>query len=119
MGRSVPAIDFFAPLVIFSDEAIEFCLSMECLFSLPLRQAMGMAQSLLGLASLDWPVPDYSTVGRRQKTLRVASEVARTTTGLHLLVDSTGFQMSGKGEWKTKKLGTDHRLQWRQVHFWH
>jgi hypothetical protein len=34
----------------FSDEAIQFCLSIKCLFSLPLRRAMGMAQSLLGRA---------------------------------------------------------------------
>jgi hypothetical protein len=38
---------------------------MKCLFNLPLRQAMGMTQSLLRLAGLDWPVPDYSTVSRR------------------------------------------------------
>jgi len=50
----------------FSDEAIQFCLSIKCLFTLPLRQAMGMAQRLLRLAGLDWPVPDYSTVSRRQ-----------------------------------------------------
>lgn len=100
----------------FSDEAIQFCLSLKCLFSLPLRQAMGMTQSLLQLAGLDWPVPDYSTVSRRQKTLRVAIEVVPTTTGLHLLVDSTGIKMLGEGEWKTKKHGADYRRQWRKVH---
>jgi len=56
----------------FSDEAIQFCLSIQCLFNLPLRQAMGMAQSLLHLAGLDWPAPDFSTISRRQKTLQVA-----------------------------------------------
>ncbi|MFS0754470.1 IS5 family transposase [Noviherbaspirillum sp. 1P10PC] len=100
----------------FSDEAIQFCLSIKCLFSLPLRQAMGIAQSLLGLAGLDWPVPDYSIVSRRQKTLQVAIEVAPTTIGLHLLVDSTGIKMLGEGEWKTKKHGADYRRQWRKVH---
>ncbi|MFS0757581.1 IS5 family transposase [Noviherbaspirillum sp. 1P10PC] len=100
----------------FSDEAIQFCLSIKCLFSLPLRQAMGMMQSLLQLAGLDWPVPDYSTVSRRQKTLRVAIEVVPTTTGLHLLVDSTGIKMLGEGEWKTTKHGADYRRQWRKVH---
>ena len=70
----------------------------------------------LQLAGLDWPVPDYSTVSRRQKTLRVAIEVVSTTTGLHLLVDSTGIKMLGEGEWKTKKHGADYRRQWRKVH---
>ncbi|RYE67456.1 MAG: IS5 family transposase, partial [Oxalobacteraceae bacterium] len=100
----------------FSDEAIQFCLSIKCLFSLPLRQAMGMTQSLLQLAGLNWPVPDYSTVSRRQKTLRVAIDVVPTTIGLHLLVDSTGIKMLGEGEWKTKKHGADYRRQWRKVH---
>jgi hypothetical protein len=49
----------------FSDEAIQFCLSIKCLFSLSLRKAMGMAQSLLVLAGLDWLVPNYSTLRRR------------------------------------------------------
>ena len=101
---------------MFSDEAIQFCLSIKCLFNLPLRQAMGMTQSLLSLAGLDWSVPDYSTVSRRQKTLQVAIGAVPTTTGLHLLVDSTGIKMLGEGEWKTKKHGADYRRQWRKVH---
>ena len=100
----------------FSDQAIQFCLSMKCLFNLPLRQAMGMTQSLLRLAGFDWPVPDYSTVSRRQKTLQVAIGAVPTTTGLHLLVDSTGIKMLGEGEWKTKKHGAEYRRQWRNVH---
>ena len=40
-----------------------------------------------------------------------------TTTGLRLLVDSTGIKMLGEGEWKTKKHGADIRRQWRKVHF--
>jgi hypothetical protein len=100
----------------FSDEAIQFCLSIKCLFNLPLRQAMCMTHTLLQLTSLNWSVPDYRTVSRRQKTLQVAIEVAPTRTGLHLLVDSTGIKMLGEGEWKTRKHGADYRRQWRKVH---
>ncbi len=99
-----------------SDEAIQFCLSIKCPLSLPLRQAMGMTQSLLQLAGLDWVVPDYTTISRRQKTLRVAIEVMPTTTGLHVLVDSAGVKMLGEGEWKAKRHGADYRRQWRKVH---
>ncbi len=38
------------------------------------------------------------------------------STGLHLLIDSTGVKMLGEGEWKTKKHGADYRRQWRKVH---
>jgi hypothetical protein len=76
---------------------------------------MGMAQSLLKLAGLDWQVPDFSTVSRRQKHLTVSIEACPTTTGLHLLVDSTGIKILGEGEWKTKKHGAGYRRQWRKV----
>ena len=55
---------------VFSDAAIEFCLTLKCMFGLGLRQATGLAESLLKLAQLDWNVPDYSTLSRRQKTLK-------------------------------------------------
>ncbi|WP_081933788.1 IS5 family transposase [Massilia sp. 9096] len=100
----------------YSEAAIQFCLTIKSLFNLALRQAMGMAQSLLKLAGLDWQVPDFSTVSRRQKHLAVTISAQPTTTGLHLLVDSTGIKMLGEGEWKTKKHGADYRRQWRKVH---
>lgn len=77
---------------------------------------MGIAQSLLKLAGLDWQVPDFSTVSRRQKHLTVTIAANATTTGLHLLVDSTGIKILGEGEWKTQKHGAEYRRQWRKAH---
>ena len=57
-----------------------------------------MAQSLLKLAGLDWQVLDFSTVSRRQKYLAVTITAHSKTTGLHLLVDSTGIKMIGEGD---------------------
>jgi len=54
---------------VFSDAAIQFCLSIKVLFKLPLRQTVGMVTSLLHLAGLDWPVPDFSTLCRRQSEM--------------------------------------------------
>ena len=51
---------------IFSEAAVQFCLSIKCLFNLALRQSLGTVESLLRLAGLDWSVPDFSTVYRRQ-----------------------------------------------------
>ena len=101
---------------IFSDAAIQFCLSIKSLFSLPLRQSLGMVESLLRLAGLDWKVPDFSTVCRRQKHLSVKLPYRPSTTALDLLVDSTGIKFLGEGEWKRKKHGADYRRQWRKVH---
>ena len=100
----------------FSDAVIQFCLSLKCLFDQPLRYSLGMVQSLLKLAGLDWPVPDYSTVCRRQKSLQVHLGYRPSTTALHLLVDSTGIKFLGEGECKRKKYGAVYRHQWRKVH---
>jgi hypothetical protein len=53
----------------YSEAAIQFWLTIKDLYDLALRQAIGMAQNLRKLAGLDWEVPDFSTVSRRQKHL--------------------------------------------------
>jgi hypothetical protein len=54
-----------------SDAAIRTCLAMKVLFGMVLRQTTGFVESLLRLAGLEWTVPDFSTLSRRQKTLAV------------------------------------------------
>lgn len=100
----------------FSAGAIELCLTLKALYNLPLRQATGLVASLLKLADLDWPVPDYTTLSRRQKALPVTLGGRPSSGGLHLLVDSTGIKMMGEGEWKTRKHGASYRRQWRKLH---
>ena len=70
----------------------------------------------VGLAGLAWRVPDFSTLCRRQKTLRVQLPYQSSATALDLLVDSTGIKFLGEGEWKRKKHGAEYRRQWRKVH---
>src|SRR3990167_5520718 len=101
---------------VFTDAAIQVCLTLKALFGLPLRQTTGMVASLLGLAGLDWPVPDYSTLCRRQKTLTVHVPYRPSTGALHLLIDSTGEKAEGDGEWLAKKHGPSKPRDWRKVH---
>jgi IS5 family transposase len=101
---------------VFSESAIQFCLSIKVLFKLPLRQTAGMVASLLRMAGLDWPVPDYSTLCRRQKTLAVQVPYRRAGGPLNLLVDSTGIKFLGDGEWQARKHGPQGRRQWRKIH---
>jgi hypothetical protein len=100
----------------FSDAAIQFCLTIKGLFGLPLRQTIGMVESLIQLSGLDWPVPDFSTLSRRQKAIEVSIPYRPQTGALHLLIDSTGIKFRGEGEWKRKKHGAEYRRQWRKVH---
>ncbi len=102
--------------VVFSDAAIQFCLTIKVLFKLPLQQTAGMVASLLKMAGLDWAVPDYTTRCRRQKTLAVQIPYRRADGPMNLLVDSSGIKFLGDGEWQARKHGVQGRRQWRKVH---
>jgi hypothetical protein len=53
----------------YSDAAIQTCLTMKVLFGMALRQTSGFVESLRRMIDLDWAVPNFSTLSRRQKTL--------------------------------------------------
>ena len=114
---------------VFSDAAIQTCLMIKALFGLPLRQTTGLVASLVKLAGLDWPTPDFSTLCRRQKELDVTIGYRPAKDALHLLVpsrgllanrcraaDSTGIKVAGDGEWSARKHGPSKPRQWRKVH---
>ena len=100
----------------FSDAAIQACLTLKVLFGMPLRQTTGFVQSLLQLIGLDWSVPDFSTLCRRQKTLNVRLPYRGGTGPLNLLIDSTGIKAEGEGEWNSRKHGGPKRRIWRKIH---
>jgi len=100
----------------FSDASIQTCLTLKALFGLALRQTEGLVASLLTLAGLDWPVPDFSTLCGRQKGLSVQIPYRPSTGALHLLIDSPGIKVMGEGEWSTRKHGASRPRQWRKVH---
>ena len=84
----------------FLDAAIQFCPTIKNLFGLALRQTIGFVQSLLALSGLQWPVPDFSTLCRRQRNLDAQVAYRSSATGLHLPLDSTGIKFLGEGEWE-------------------
>lgn len=72
----------------YSDAAIQTCLTMKVLFGMALRQARGFVESLIRLVGLDWAVPDFSTLSRRQKALVVTIPYRRSQGPLTLLTPS-------------------------------
>ncbi|EEX15981.1 ISSpo9, transposase [Citreicella sp. SE45] len=70
----------------FSDAAIQTCLTIKVLFGMPLRQTTGFVQSLLRLVGLDWNVPDFSTLCRRQRALNVSIPYRGGAGPLNLLI---------------------------------
>ena len=95
----------------FSHAAIQFCLTIKNLFGLALRQTTGFVESLLALSGLMWPVPDFSTLCRRRRSLDVQVAYRSSAAGLHLLVDATGIKFLVEGEWKCKEHGPERRRQ--------
>lgn len=79
----------------FSDAAIQTCLTFKVLFGLPLRQTVGLIESLIRMAGLDWPAPDFSTLCRRQARIAVQIPYRASGQPLNLLVDSTGIKFRG------------------------
>ncbi len=68
------------------------------------------------MAVLDWPVPDHSTLCRRQARIAVQVQYRASGQPLNLLVDSTSIKFRGDGEWLARKHGASRRRQWRKVH---
>ena len=100
----------------YSDAAIQACLTIKVLFGLPLRQTTGFVESLLALTGLEWPVPDFSTLCRRQRTLPVSIPYRGSSGPLHLLIDSTEIKAEGEGEWNARKHGGPKRRLWRKIY---
>lgn len=120
---------------VYSDAAVQTCLTMKVLFGMALRQTAGFVESLLCLVGPNWEVPDrdvpdFSTLSRRQKTLAVSIPHRGSQGQLHLLIDiepvsATGssepargikVEGEGEGEWNARKQGGTKRRVWRKVH---
>src|SRR5215211_4629844 len=100
----------------YSDLAIQALLTLKAVFSLPLRQTQGFAQSVLQLMASDLPIPNYSTLSRRADGLAVALPRRTKDEALHVVIDSTGLKIYGEGEWKTRQHGVSKRRTWRKMH---
>ena len=61
-------------------------------------------------------MPDYSTLCRRQRTLKIMLPYRGTPGPVNLLIDSTGIKVRGEGEWHARKHGGARRRVWRKIH---
>ena len=62
-----------------------------------------MVASIPQMADLDWPVPDFSTLSRRHKTITVQITHRRAPGPLKRLVDSTGIKFPGDGAFDARR----------------
>ena len=101
---------------LYSDTAIQCALVLAAVFHLSLRSTQGFLASLVELMALELPVPDYSTVSRRQGALEAAPRVRPGNGPRHIVIDSTGLKIYGAGEWYARKHRRGRRRTWRKLH---
>lgn len=92
------------------------------------RQTTGFVESLLRLAGLDWAVPDFSTLCRRQKTLNVSlpyrGAMALSTCSSTARVSNSRAKRPSRqhamhapdgNKWNAHKHGDPKRRIWRKL----
>jgi hypothetical protein len=99
----------------YSDLAIELVLTLRLVFHLALRQAEGFAASVLRLLGLALDVPDHTTLSRRSRGCAARRPHAVPHGPRHLVIDSTGLKLFGRGEWDEERHGRARR-SWRKLH---
>jgi hypothetical protein len=100
----------------YSDVAIELVLVLRLVFHLALRQAEGFAASVLRLLGRDLRVPDHTTLSRRGRGFAGRRPGVVPHGGpLHLVIDSSGLKLFGRGEWDAERHGRVRR-SWRKLH---
>jgi len=88
---------------VYADLAIECALVFKSVYHLSLRAAQGFLASVVELMKLTLPIPDYSTVSRRQGVLQVPLSALPQSGPRHVVIDATGLKVYGTGEWHVWK----------------
>ena len=103
---------------LYADTAIECALVVKAVFHLSLRSTQGFLESVVRLMGVDLPVPDYTTVCKRQRDLQVQLGAMPAGRPRHVVIGTTGLKIFGAGEWYVRKHGMSRgrRRAWRKLH---
>jgi Transposase DDE domain len=99
----------------YSTLAIELVLMLRLVFHLALRQAAGFVSSVFRLLGLALPIPEHTTLSRRGSDFAHRRPRPVPHGPLHLLIDSSGLKLFGRGEWDSERHRRTRR-SWRKLH---
>jgi IS5 family transposase len=103
---------------LYADAAIACALVVKVVFHLSLRATQGFLESVVRLMGVELPVPDYTTVCRRQAGLEIGLSLTPRDGPCHVVIDTTGLKVLGAGGWYVRKhgMGRGRRRTWRKLH---
>lgn len=103
--------------LLYSNIAMELCLTLRALYGLGYRQTQGFVKSVFSLSGKKIKVPSYTQMQRRSKTIEIDIRIReKLSSPLDIVLDSTGLKVYGEGEWKVRTHGKDKNRTWRKVH---
>jgi hypothetical protein len=70
-------------LTVYSDLAIELCLTFGMVFKQPMRQTQGLLRSIAGLLGVEIAVPHFTTLSRRGNGLSLPPKAAYSGASAH------------------------------------
>lgn len=102
----------------YSDQSIIQVLEIRYLFGLKLRQTQGFLDWVFKIADLDIKCPDYTTLSKRGKKLKIKVEAIDNHEEVsYVSMDSSGIQTYTGNEWLENKHGKRYnRRTWKKIH---
>lgn len=101
---------------VYSNEAILCSLMLKAVYGLPFRALRGLLLSLVVLLRVGLPIPCYTRICRRAKSLGQQIKKLSRKRPTDIVFDSTGLKVYGEGEWKVRKHGASKRRTWKKIH---
>lgn len=100
----------------YSNDAILCMMMLKVVYHLPYRQLIGFIVQIFKLMGLDLPIPHFTTVADRARSLGSVFKKLSKANPKDLVFDSSGFKIYGEGEWHMRKHGKQKRRRWKKFH---
>ena len=98
----------------YPNQLILVLILLKISYGLTYRSCTGMALSLFAESGVQ--IPCYSTLCRSMRRLTNCLPKLSKRRPKRFLIDSSGFKITGEGEWKVKVHGSSKRRSWVKVH---
>lgn len=89
---------------------------VKVVYHLPYRQLIGFLAMIFKLMGLDLPIPHFTTVADRARSLGYCFKKLSKAHPKDLVFDSSGFKIYDEGEWKERTHGKQKRRRWKKFH---